>query len=79
MPYAVSRWLIQRVNGDDRKAAIFYVHPWEFDPEQPRVPGVDAKTRFRHYLNLQHTSTRLQMLLRDFRWGRLDRVVLDDQ
>ena len=79
MPYAVSRWLIQRVNGDDRKAAVFYFHPWEIDPEQPRVQGADARTRFRHYVNLQRTSTRLQMLLRDFRWGRLDHIVLADQ
>jgi polysaccharide deacetylase family protein (PEP-CTERM system associated) len=79
MPYAVSRWLIQRVNGDDRKAAIFYFHPWEIDPEQPRVHSADARTRFRHYVNLQRTSARLHMLLHDFRWGRLDHVVRDDQ
>jgi hypothetical protein len=75
----VSRWLIQRVNGADRKAAIFYFHPWEIDPEQPRVQGANARTTFRHYVNLHRTSTRLHMLLRDFRWGRLDWVVLDDQ
>jgi polysaccharide deacetylase family protein (PEP-CTERM system associated) len=79
MPYAVSRWLIQRVNADDRRAAIFYFHPWEIDPEQPRVQGANARTRFRHYVNLQRTSTRLQMLLRDFRWSRMDRVVLGEQ
>ena len=79
MPYAVSRWLLQRVNGDDRKSAVFYFHPWEIDPEQPRVQGADARTRFRHYVNLQRTSTRLHMLLRDFRWGRLDHIVRADQ
>jgi polysaccharide deacetylase family protein (PEP-CTERM system associated) len=46
MPYVVSRWLIQRVNSNDEEAAIFYFHPWELDPEQPRVKEADAKTRF---------------------------------
>jgi polysaccharide deacetylase family protein (PEP-CTERM system associated) len=75
MPYAVSRWLIQRVNSTDEEAAIFYFHPWEIDPEQPRVNGVDARTRFRHYVNLDRTADRLRMLLGDFRWDRVDRVV----
>jgi polysaccharide deacetylase family protein (PEP-CTERM system associated) len=76
-PYAVSRWMIQRVNRQDRQAAIFYMHPWEIDPGQPRVPGIDAKTRFRHYVNIGRTEQRLQQLLQDFRWGRMDRIFLD--
>jgi len=75
MPYAVSRWLIQRVNSSDQEAAVFYFHPWEIDPEQPRVTGVDAKARFRHYVNLERMAGRLRMLLQDFRWDRMDRVV----
>ena len=75
MPYAVSRWLLRRVNRCDAEPAIFYLHPWEIDPDQPRVAGVDAKTRFRHYLNLERTASRLTMLLRDFRWDRMDHVV----
>ena len=75
MPYAMSRWLIRRVNAEDGESAVFYFHPWEIDPEQPRVKGVDARTRFRHYVNLHRTAGRLRMLLRDFRWDRLDRVV----
>jgi polysaccharide deacetylase family protein (PEP-CTERM system associated) len=75
MPYALSRWLIRRVNSCDEESVIFYFHPWEIDPEQPRVNGVDAKTRFRHYLNLERTASRLQLLLQDFRWDRMDRVV----
>jgi polysaccharide deacetylase family protein (PEP-CTERM system associated) len=74
MPYLVSRWLIQRVNEVDERPAIFYFHPWELDPGQPRVPGVDRKTRFRHYLNLHQTEHRLRRLLADFRWDRVDRV-----
>jgi polysaccharide deacetylase family protein (PEP-CTERM system associated) len=75
MPYAVSRWLIQRVNSSDEEAAIFYFHPWEIDPEQPRVNGVDAKTRFRHYVHLERTEKRLRLLLQDFHWDRMDHVV----
>ena len=76
MPYPVSRWLIRRVNDVDERPAIFYFHPWELDPGQPRVPGIDAKTRFRHYLNLHQTEHRLRRLLRDFRWDRVDHVFL---
>ena len=74
LPYAVSRWQIARVNRDDARPAIFYFHPWEIDPDQPRVAGVTAKTRFRHYVNLGRTERRLQRLLQDFAWGRADRV-----
>lgn len=77
MPYALSRWLINRVNKQDGKPAMFYFHPWEIDPEQPRVPGIDAKTRFRHYLNLRRTEQRLRQLLSDFKWGRVDRVFIE--
>ncbi len=76
MPYALSRWLLQRINREDQQAAIFYFHPWEIDPEQPRVAGINAKTRFRHYLNLGRMEARLQRLLGDFQWGRMDEVFL---
>ena len=79
MPYAVSRWLIRRVNVEEGEAAIFYFHPWEIDPEQPRVNGVNARTRFRHYVNLHRTAERVRLLLRDFRWDRVDRVVFGAQ
>ena len=75
LPYSLSRWLLRRVNQCDAAPAIFYFHPWEIDPDQPRVEGVDVKTRFRHYLNLERTAIRLGMLLRDFRWDRMDHVV----
>ncbi len=77
MPYPLSRWFIQRVNQVDRRSAVFYFHPWELDPEQPRVSGLDAKTRFRHYVNLKHTEGRLRRLLADFHWRRMDQVFLD--
>ncbi len=71
-PYGLSRWAIRRVNEIEGQAAIFYFHPWEIDPEQPRINGVGWKTRFRHYLNLDRTEARLQRLLSDFRWDRVD-------
>ena len=74
LPYRVSRWLIGKVNQEERQAAVFYFHPWEIDPQQPRVPGVDAKSRFRHYLNLGRTESRIRRLLGDFAWGRMDQV-----
>lgn len=74
MPYAISRALIRRVNEVERRPAVFYFHPWELDPSQPRVPGTSLKTRFRHYVNLRRTEPRLRSLLRDFRWRRVDAV-----
>jgi len=75
-PYALTRWMIQRVNQQDRAAAIFYFHPWEIDHGQPRIPGINLKTRFRHYVNIGRTEQRLDALLRDFRWGRMDEIFL---
>jgi polysaccharide deacetylase family protein (PEP-CTERM system associated) len=77
LPYAVSRWMLQRVNAGDRQSAIFYFHPWEIDADQPRIPGIDRKTRFRHYLNIDRMERRLGCLLRDFRWGRMDQIFLN--
>ena len=73
-PYKLSRWALRRVNSIDQRPAIFYMHPWEIDPGQPRVAGTDMKTRFRHYVNLSRTEARLGRLLHDFKWGRVDEV-----
>jgi polysaccharide deacetylase family protein (PEP-CTERM system associated) len=75
-PYAFSRWALNRVNCIEAQAAIFYFHPWEIDPQQPRPEGVGLKTRFRHYLNLHRTYGRLEHLLSDFQWGRMDDIFL---
>lgn len=76
LPYPVSAWGIRKVNQEDRKPAIFYFHPWEIDPGQPVVREASAKARFRHYVNLAQTEARLQRLLQDFSWGRMDEVFL---
>ena len=79
LPYVLSRWAMRRVNDHDGQSCVFYFHPWELDPGQPRQPGLGFKTRFRHYLNLRRMEKRLARLLRDFRWDRMDRVFLDKQ
>lgn len=74
MPYGLSRLMLQQVNAGDQESAIFYFHPWEIDAEQPRIPGISNKTRFRHYVNIGRMEGRLNRLLGDFSWGRMDRV-----
>jgi polysaccharide deacetylase family protein (PEP-CTERM system associated) len=77
LPYSLSRWMLRQVNRVDGEAAVFYFHPWEIDTGQPRVAGIDAKTRFRHYVNIHRMERRLQSLLRDFSWGRMDELFLN--
>ena len=76
-PYAFSRWLLQRINHLEKHSAIFYFHPWEIDYEQPRQQGINAKTKFRHYLNLRHMEKRVRALTKDFSWDRMDRIFLE--
>ena len=78
-PYAVSRWALRHINRREGQPGMFYFHPWEIDPGQPRMQGIGLKTRVRHYLNLGRMQARLQRLLRDFRWGRMDQVFLKPQ
>ena len=78
-PYALSRWMLRQVNQRDGESAIFYMHPWEIDPQQPRIPGVSLKTRFRHYVNIDRTEQRLDRLLSDFAWGRMDEIFLRER
>lgn len=74
LPYPVSAWAVRRVNTVDEQAAIFYCHPWEIDPQQPRVHAASLKSRFRHYVNLELTMSRIDRLLQEFRWARMDQV-----
>src|SRR5262249_6096191 len=73
MPYAWTRWSIQRLNAVEKKPAIFYLHPWELDPEQPRL-SASAISRFRHYRNLSATEQRFRRLLKEFSFGPLNAV-----
>lgn len=66
LPYCVTRWGLNKINRDENQPFVFYLHPWEFDPKQPRMEGASAKSRFRHYLNLGKTKRRFESLLDDF-------------
>jgi len=74
LPYGVSKAAIRRVNAADGTPAVFYIHPWEVDPDQPRPAGAPLKSRVRHYLNLSKTADRLRRLAHDFSWDRIDRA-----
>jgi polysaccharide deacetylase family protein (PEP-CTERM system associated) len=74
LPYWWTRWGIDRVNRLEHRPAVFYLHPWEIDPDQPRLPA-GRLGRFRHYRNLAETESRLRRLLTDFRFDAMDAVV----
>jgi polysaccharide deacetylase family protein (PEP-CTERM system associated) len=74
LPYAWTRNGIARVNNLESQSAVFYLHPWEIDPEQPRLP-VRGLSRWRHYANLDKTAGRLRRLLQDFRFGTVSEVL----
>lgn len=76
LPYGWSRWALHRLNERDGRPGIFYFHPWEIDPAQPRMPNLPLKARLRHYTNLDVMERKLARLLRDFAWTRLDRALL---
>ncbi len=74
LPYAFSRWAIRQVNRQEGRPAVFYFHPWEVDPGQPRVGHAPLRSRFRHYTGLAQMAGKLRELVHEFRWGRMDLV-----
>jgi polysaccharide deacetylase family protein (PEP-CTERM system associated) len=72
LPYGFSRWAIRQVNRREGRPAVFYFHPWEIDPDQPRVPNAPIKSRLRHYTNLDRMAPKLRELVHEFAWGRMD-------
>lgn len=72
LPYAFSRWAIRQVNGQEGRPAIIYFHPWEIDPDQPRVADAPIRSKLRHYSNLSAMAGKLRRLTRDFAWTRVD-------
>jgi len=74
LPYGFSRWAIRQVNREDERPAVFYFHPWEIDPGQPRVEGAPLRSRLRHYTNLSVMADKLERLVGEFRWGRMDEL-----
>ena len=78
-PYQFSKWAYRYINSVEKQTGIFYFHPWEVDPDQPRQQNLPLKTRFRHYLNLSRVEARLNYLLRDFAWDTMQNVFLNSQ
>lgn len=74
LPYAFSRWAIRQVNKVDQRPAVFYFHPWEVDPDQPRVANAPIRSKLRHYTNLDKMAGKLATLVAEFDWGRMDEV-----
>jgi polysaccharide deacetylase family protein (PEP-CTERM system associated) len=74
LPWAFSNWAIARVNGREQRPAIFYFHPWEVDPDQPRVANAPLKSKLRHYTNLSEMYGKLLRLLGAHAWARTDEV-----
>ena len=73
LPYAWTKWGIDRVNRREGQPVVFYLHPWEIDPQQPRIP-LSRLRRLRHYSNLNRTEARLERLLVDFRFDSISAV-----
>jgi polysaccharide deacetylase family protein (PEP-CTERM system associated) len=75
LPYRFSDWAISRVNRDEKRPAVFYFHPWEIDPGQPRVSGASLKSRLRHYSRLSSMRPKLLRLFKAHQWGCTEEVV----
>lgn len=75
LPMAWTRWALTRVRQEGSHPAVFYIHPWELDPDQPRPAGLDWRTRLRHYRNLARTRARLSEIVARFSSDRLDRLL----
>lgn len=67
-PLCLTRIALRHLNGEGQPAVI-YLHPWEFDPQQPRISGASLLSRFRHYVNIDKTANRLRALLEEFKFG----------
>lgn len=78
LPYALSAWHYRRVNERDQKPSMFYFHPWEIDPDQPRQEQAGLKSKIRHYTNLDKMEGKIARLLTEFRWGRMDQAFAAD-
>ncbi|MEH6828915.1 MAG: XrtA system polysaccharide deacetylase [Parasphingorhabdus sp.] len=74
LPYALYRRSIRKMYRDDGHGAIFYFHPWEIDPDQPRVGNAPIKSKLRHYTNLKGMRAKLLRAGQDFDWGRVDEL-----
>ncbi len=74
LPYALYEQSIRKMQRDDGHGAIFYFHPWEIDPEQPRVKNAPIRSKIRHYTNLKAMRGKLLRAGQEFKWGRVDEL-----
>ena len=74
-PYALTRHFLKKMNRKEKRPFIFYVHPWEVDPEQPRLPFGSRAVQFRHRVGLGRNLAKLRKLLRDFSFGTLSEAI----
>ena len=74
-PYGVIRKGLLQINTNEKQPFVFYLHPWEFDPEQPRMTNISVLSRFRHYVNLDGTAEKLKRLLGDFKFSSMADVI----
>ena len=74
LPYLLTKMALKRLNVTEKMSAVFYIHPWEVDPDQPRMDKASMKSSFRHYANLDRSGDKLRRLTSDFSWGRMDQV-----
>lgn len=75
LPYSIIRKAFRSINKKEQKPFIFYLHPWEIDPEQPRVNGLSSRSKFRHYVNLDKTEERFRRLLKDFNFSSVKEIM----
>jgi len=74
-PYQFTKWGLKKINQEENKPFIFYLHPWEFDPDQPRIKKASTLSKFRHYVNLEKTEPKLKRLLKDFNFSTVREVL----
>lgn len=79
LPYTITRMALRKAREDLQRPCVFYLHPWEIDPGQPRQSRASRLSKFRHYFNIHRTEPRLRHLLQDFKWDRMDRLFLGEQ
>ena len=72
-PYAVTRWALRMINEQEKQPAMVYFHPWELDPDQPRI-SAGWRSRLRHYTNLSTTENKIERLLKDFRFSTFSKA-----
>ena len=78
LPYSIVKRGLNRINNKEGQPFIFYLHPWEIDPEQPRINGLSPRSKFRHYVNLNKTEFKLKRLLSDFQFSSIKELLKSD-